>query len=127
MTASKTQNSLEEINKNVRAVVSGIENLYNETARSSENMLAMSRQAEDLMSNAGATGDKLHTSVDISSNLVKKCIYIATKTKTLIESMNDLVRLSEEIRGMASGVGEVSTNLADKSTNLQSRLNRFTV
>jgi methyl-accepting chemotaxis protein len=125
--ASKTQSSLNQINNNVKTVVQGIESMYNETARSSEQMMDISQNASKLMEQAGATGEQLEGSVEISSNLVKRSTYIATKTKELIKDMNSLVALSDQNKVVAEEVGDVSVNLARKSEDLKTSLGRFRV
>ena len=125
--AAKTQSSLTEINANVKAVVDGIEVMSAQTTQASEHMLDVSMRAKSLMQDAGTTGDKLKGSVETSSALVKKTTYIATRTKDLIETMNDLVTLSNENRTAADGVGSVSTQLALKTEDLRKTLAHFKV
>jgi methyl-accepting chemotaxis protein len=125
--AAKTQNSLTDINANVNAVVDGIATMVGETARASENMVSVSERANWLMENAGTTGAKLRDSVETSSQLVKKTTYIATRTKDLIETMNNLVALSNQNKTAAQGVGAVSTNLAHKTEDLRKTLNHFKI
>jgi methyl-accepting chemotaxis protein len=125
--AVKTQNSLTEINTNVRYVVDGIEGMVTETARASEQMVGISREAKSLMESAGTTGEKLRGSVETSSDLVRKTTYIATRTKDLIETMNNLVDLSNRNKTAAQGVGTVSRDLAGKSEDLRQSLSHFRV
>lgn len=125
--ASKTQNSLHQISSSVTAVVNGIEAMYSETERATAHMLSVSEQARKLMEEAGGTGDKLGTSVKISSDLVKKSTYIATRTKELIDTMNNLVALSDQNQGLAVGVGMVTEALASKTEELKTMLNHFKV
>jgi len=117
--AAKTQN--------VTCVVEGIEEMYTETARASTHMMDVSDRTRGLMENAGATGAKLRGSVETSSELVRKTTYIATRTKDLIETMNNLVNLSNQNKFAAQGVGTVSTNLALKTEDLRRTLNHFKV
>jgi len=125
--AAKTQNSLADIDANVTAVVEGIGAMVGETALASEQMLAVSQRARGLMEDAGTTGAKLRGSVETSSDLVKKTTYIATRTKDLIETMNQLVELSNQNKEAASRVGAVSTSLALKSEDLRRTLSHFKV
>jgi methyl-accepting chemotaxis protein len=125
--AAKTQNSLTDINANVKSVVDGIEAMVAETALTSDHMRDVSERAQVLMDNAGATGAKLRGSVETSSDLVKKTTYIATRTKDLIETMNSLVHLSNQNKDAARGVGAVSTHLADKTEDLRKTLHLFRV
>jgi len=125
--AAKTQNSLVDINANVKSVVDGIGSMVGATALASTQMIAVSDRARGLMEDAGTTGAKLRGSVETSSDLVKKTTYIATRTKDLIETMNHLVELSNQNKEAAIGVGAVSTSLAHKSEDLRKTLSHFKV
>ncbi|BDU75759.1 methyl-accepting chemotaxis protein [Mesoterricola sediminis] len=125
--AVKTQNSLTEINVNVNKVVDGIEAMVAETAAASETMVDVSGKAQKLLDEAGVTGEKLRGSVETSGDLVRKTTYIATRTKDLIETMNNLVDLSNRNKDAARGVDSVSAALAEKSEDLRSSLNHFRV
>ena len=125
--AVKTQNSLTDINANVKTVVTAIESMVDDTAQASEHMLHVSQRAKGLMEDAGTTGAKLRSSVETSSTLVKKTTYIATRTKDLIETMASLVALSNQNKQAAIGVGAVSTDLAAKTEDLRRTLNVFKV
>jgi methyl-accepting chemotaxis protein len=125
--AAKTQNSLVEIDANVKSVVDGIERMYAETARATEQMVGVSTRAKNLMESAGVTREKLRGSVETSSDLVRKTTYIATRTKDLIETMNRLVELSDHNKSAALDVGAVSTNLATKTEDLRKSLTHFKV
>jgi methyl-accepting chemotaxis protein len=125
--AAKTQNSLVEINANVKSVVDGIGAMVLETAQASEHMMDVSERAKGLMEHAGTTGTRLRGSVQTSSELVKRTTTIATRTKDLIETMNHLVELSNQTKDAANGVGAVSSNLAHKNEDLRKSLNHFKV
>ena len=125
--AAKTQNSLSDIDANVTTVVTGIGAACAETTRASEQMLEISSRTRTLMDDADATGARLRGSVETSSSLVKKTTYIATRTKSLIETMNSLVELSTRNKAAALGVGTVSVNLAGKAEDLRKVLNHFKV
>jgi len=125
--AAKTQNSLTDINASVKAVVDGIGAMVGQTATASQQMIAISGRTRDLLENAGATGAKLRNSVETSSELVKKTTYIATRTKDLIETMAQLVALSNQSKDAAIGVGTVSTSLAQMNEDLRKTLNHFKV
>jgi len=125
--ASKTQSSLEQISKNVKTVVTGIEKVYDETARSSQEMMRISQNASALMERAENTGKELEGAVDTSADLIKKTTFIATKTKELIGGMDQLVQISGQTQMVAEEVGHVSSHLALKSENLKVNLGQFKV
>ena len=125
--AAKTQNSLAGIDTNVTTVVTAIGEACAETTRASEQMLEISARTRTLVDDADATGARLRGSVETSSSLVKKTTYIATRTKSLIETMNALVELSTRNKTAAQGVGTVSVNLAGKADDLRKVLSHFKV
>lgn len=125
--ALRTQNSLNEINMNVQTVVQGIEKIYSETAQSAEGMRNVSDNTRNLMDSTGATSEKLKGSIGISSDLVRKTIYISTRTKELIENTDTLMAISGQNKASAREVGEVSENLAQKSESLRDDLARFKI
>ena len=125
--ASKTKNSLDEIGKNVKTVVQGIEMLYAETASSSRQMQEVSQCTRGLMESAGRTNERLRGSVDTSSTLVLKCTYIATRTKALIDIINSLVELSDQTQMLSVGVGMACGSIAAKSEELNEVLGHFKV
>lgn len=125
--AVRTQNSLVEININVKEVVDGISAMCVETDRASLQMVNVSGRTRGLMEDAGTTGTRLRDSVETSSDLVRKTTHIATRAKGLIETMNSLVDLSNRNKVAAMGVETVSTNLATKSEDLRSSLSHFRV
>ena len=125
--ASRTQNSLEEIGENVSSVVQGIASVSEDTARASEQMVEASQRTRALLQSADSTGGRLRESVQTSSELVKRTTYIATRTKELMEIMNELVALSHRNQESAQGVGSVSSDLARKADGLKQTLNHFKV
>lgn len=125
--ALRTQNSLNDISRNVQTVVQGIEGIYNETAKSADGMRNVSENTKNLMNSTGSTSDKLKGSIGISSELVQKTIYISTRTKELIENTENLLEISGQNKTSAQEVGKVSDNLAEKSESLRDDLARFKI
>jgi methyl-accepting chemotaxis protein len=125
--AARTQNSLGEIEGNVGSVIEGIGTVCAETAGASEQMADVSRRTRELLLNSDATGARLKESLETSTDLVRKTTYIATRTKELMEIMNELVELSHRNQESAKGVDSVSANLALKADGLKETLNHFKV
>lgn len=125
--AAKTQSSLAQINANVVAVVQSVERVSSTSGESSRRMREIADATRLLIAGIDETSTRLSGSVDISSELVKKSTYIATKTKQLIELMGQITALSEQNRTVATDVGSVSSALAVKSEELKSILDRFSV
>jgi methyl-accepting chemotaxis protein len=90
-------------------------------------MRDIAEETRRLIKNVGETDERLKGAVDISSELVNKSTYIATRTKQLIEFMQQIIILSEQNSTVAIEVGGVSNSLADKSENLRGVLSKFKV
>jgi len=90
-------------------------------------MKEIAASIRNLIDNVGGTSEHLKESVDISSDLVKKSVYIATRTKQLIELMNQICAISEQNRTVSVEVGGVSASMAQKSENLREALMRFKI
>jgi methyl-accepting chemotaxis protein len=125
--AAKTQNSLAQINAGVKAVVNGVEEVCGANGKSASRMREIAEETRRLISNVGQTDERLKGAVDISSNLVNKSTYIATRTKQLIELMKQIIILSEQNNTVASEVGGVAASLAEKSESLRGVLSKFRV
>lgn len=123
--AAKTQSSLSQINQSVTTVVSGVENLYGESEESSRRMVGIAESTRGLIATAGDSGERLAGAVAISSDLVKKSTFIATRTKQLMEQMGQMNQVSEQNRSVAQEVEEVSGAMAQKSEGLRENLGRF--
>ena len=123
--AAKTQSSLSQINQSVTSVVNGVEELYGESEQSSRRMLGISESTRGLVVAADESGNRLSGAVNISSDLVKKSTFIATRTKQLMEQMEKMTRIADQNRSVAIEVEEVSASMAKKSENLRDTLGRF--
>jgi methyl-accepting chemotaxis protein len=125
--ANKTQSALLQINDTVSTIVGNIGDIYNEMTDASRGMRKSSENTKELMDKAGITERKLGETVDVSSEVVKKSTYIATRTKELIEAMNRIIELSADNKSVAKNVEEISVNLSRKSADLQRKLDSFKV
>ena len=125
--AAKTQSSLVQINSGVQAVVKGVELVCGANEKSASRMRDIAEETRRLILNVAETDERLRGAVDISSGLVNKSTYIATRTKQLIELLQHIIVLSEQNNSVAGEVGGVAANLARKSENLRGVLSRFKV
>jgi len=125
--AAKTQSSLVQINAGVQAVVKGVELVCGANEKSATRMRGIAEETRRLIVNVAETDERLKGAVEISSNLVNKSTYIATRTKQLIELLQHIIVLSEQNNSVAGEVGGVAANLAQKSENLRGVLSRFKV
>jgi methyl-accepting chemotaxis protein len=95
--------------------------------KSASRMREIAEETRRLIKNVGETDDRLHGAVAISSDLVSKSTYIATRTKQMIELMNQIIILAGQNNSVANEVGGVSASLADKSEHLRGVLAKFKV
>ena len=123
--AAKTQSSLSQINQSVNTVVDGVENLYGQTEESSRRMMTIAESTRGLISTAGESGERLSGAVAISSDLVRKSTFIATRTKQLMDKMSQMSQVAEQNRSVANEVEDVSSAMAIKSEGLRDNLGRF--
>jgi methyl-accepting chemotaxis protein len=125
--AAKTQNSLSLINAGVQAVVNGVASVCGANEKSASRMRDIAEETRRLIQNVGETDDRLRGAVAISSDLVSKSTYIATRTKQMIELMNQIIILAGQNNSVANEVGGVSASLAEKSEHLRGVLAKFKV
>ncbi len=125
--AAKTQSSLAQINASVKSVVQGVEKVCDANERGAARMREISGATRELIESIGETGDRLRGAVDISSDLVRKSTYIATRTKQLIEMMQQSMVLAQQNQAVAVEVEGVSGALAEKSESVRSALASFRV
>jgi len=90
-------------------------------------MREIAEETRRLIMTVGETDERLKGAVDISSNLVNKSTYIATRTKQLIDFMQQIIILSGQNSSVAIEVGGVSSTLAEKSERLRGVLAKFKV
>jgi methyl-accepting chemotaxis protein len=125
--AAKTQSSLTRINSGVQAVVTGVERVCGANEQSAVRMRTIAEETGRLIVNVAETDNRLRGAVDISSTLVNKSTYIATRTKQLIELMQQIIVLTEQNNSVAREVGNVSAHLAEKSEGLRGVLAKFKI
>ena len=125
--AAKTQNSLLEINNAVQSVVRGVERVCTANQTSANRMRAIADQTRQLIHDVGETDERLEGAVSISSDLVRKSTFIATRTKQLFESMQQIMQLSEQNGTVVHEVELIATNLSEKSDNLRRSLAKYTL
>jgi len=123
--AAKTQSSLAQINASVQAVVSGVEQVCSANQESAGRMRDISGSTRVLIDSIGDSSQRLKGAVSISSDLTKRCTYIATRTKQMMELMQKITVLTEQNRHVAGEVGGVSATLAQKSEGLRASLSHF--
>lgn len=125
--AERTQDSLADISKITNAIVGSIGTASKAITGVSESMREASDQSKDLVDLADDTSKKLDETVSVSSEMVKMSTYIATKTKDMINAMEDITNLSLENKHAGENVEQVAGSLAEKSSTVSEQLKKFKV
>ena len=125
--AERTQTSLADISKITNQIVGSIGTASRAITGVSESMRDASEQSKDLVTLAGDTSHRLDETVSVSSEMVKMSTYIATKTKNMIQAMEEITNLSMENKQAGANVEQVAGSLAEKSTTVSEQLRKFKV
>ena len=125
--AERTQKSLSEISANVNLITQNVVEISEETDRTSESMHTIADSAQELILSSNETKDNLSSTKDKSTETMHQSVFIATKTKTLISTMDEIVAVAlenSELRGTVESAVETLTQDAKK---LQSELSKFKI
>ena len=125
--AERTQKSLSEISLNVNMITQNVSDIAEQTSKTTEEMYETSSSAEILSANAQETKGKLSNTTTLSSDVMHKSTYIATRTKELIRHMSNIVDASKENEKLSNTVDEIAESLAKDSEALQGVLEQFKV
>jgi len=125
--AERTQKSLSEISANVNLITQNVVEIAEETDSTSKNMHNISVSAQELISASEETKSNLITTQEKSTLVMHQSTYIATKTKALIASMDDIIELSSKNTLLRGSVEEASTTLASDSKKLEAELGKFKI
>jgi len=125
--AERTQKSLSEISLNVNMITQNVSDIAEQTSQTVQEMYETSGSAQTLSTNAQETKGKLANTTTLSSDVMHKSTYIATRTKELITHMSNIVDASKENEKLSNTVDEIATHLAKDSEELQGALEQFKV
>ena len=125
--AERTQKSLSEISANVNLITQNVVEIAEETDNTSRSMNAISDSAEELIVSSNETKEKLSVTRDQSTDVMHQSVYIATKTKELIEIMDTIIQLSSKNSDLRVDVEKVVHSLAFNAHKLQSELSKFKI
>ncbi len=125
--AERTQKSLSEISMNVNMITQNVNDIYEQTDKTTQEMQETSASASDLIDQAELTKEKLFGTSEKSTDVMKRTIYIATKTKGLISLMFEVVEASEKTNELSIKVEQVSHTLFTGTQELEKTLEQFKV
>ncbi|PHS56736.1 MAG: chemotaxis protein [Sulfurimonas sp.] len=125
--AERTQKSLSEISANVNLITQNVVEISEETSNTSKDMHVIAESANGLIVSAQSTKDNLLTTKDRSTEVMHQSTYIATKTKELISTMDEIIEISNKSNLLRADVENTASTLAQDSTSLQKELSKFTI
>jgi len=125
--AERTQKSLAEISANVNLITQNVVEISEETDATSQNMHTIAGSAQELILSSNETKENLLSTREKSTETMHQSVYIATKTKALIEAMDEIVAVASqnsELRGTVETAAQILTEDAKK---LQLELSKFKI
>lgn len=125
--AERTQKSLLEISANVNVITQSVNDIAEDTKQTTEEMLGSSKLAKELILHVEGTKEKLSTTYIKSTDVRNKTIYIATRTKNLVDLMASIVKGTSISKNLSHEVGDVSISLSHGSHELEKTLKQFKV
>ena len=125
--AERTQKSLTEISTNVHLITQSIHSISSETEQTSEDMKEIAISAQTLGDDANLTRENLKGTSVKSTDVMQKSTYIATRTKSLIEAMEEIVSATGHADNLSNSVEKVSQELARASEELKIEMSNFKV
>ena len=125
--AERTQKSLSEISSNVNLITQNVVEIAEETEETSVNMNNISSSAQELISSSEETKTNLSVTREKSTLVMHQSTYIATKTKSLISGMDDVIQLSSKNNELRTLVENTAHALSADSHKLESELNQFKI
>ncbi len=125
--AERTQKSLSEISANVNLITQNVVEIAEETDNSSKSMNTISDSAQELIESSNETKEKLSITKERSTDVMHQSTFIATKTKQLMELMEDIIDLSSKNSNLRLDVEKVAQVLENSAKELQSELDKFKI
>jgi len=125
--AERTQKSLLEISANVNVITQSVNDISQETEKTTREMENSSHLAQELILHVEDTKEKLSSTYAKSTEVMHKSTYIATKTKSLISLMSNIVADTSLNKKLSHEVEEVSNALSSSAHELEQTLKQFKV
>jgi len=125
--AERTQKSLAEISANVNLITQNVVEIAEETDNTSESMHAIAGSAQELIESSNETKEKLLVTKEKSSDVMHQSVFIATKTKTLIATMDEIVDIASTNGDLRVRVESAVEKLSSDAKKLQNELSKFKI
>ena len=125
--AERTQKSLSEISANVNLITQNVVEISEETDRTSQSMHTIAGSAQELIASSNETKDTLMITKDKSTDVMHQSVFIATKTKTLMSTMDEIVEVASQNSELRTTVETAVETLTHDAKKLQSELSKFKI
>jgi methyl-accepting chemotaxis protein len=125
--AERTQKSLSEISANVNLITQNVVEISEETDRTSRSMTDIADSAQELILSSNETKENLVTTKNKSTDVMHQSVFIATKTKTLIATMDEIVEVASKNSELRTTVEGAVDSLTKDAHTLQSELSKFKI
>jgi len=125
--AERTQKSLSEISTNVSLITQNVVDISDETSLTSRNMNNISDSAQELIVSSEETKNNLSITKERATEVMHKSTYIATRTKSLISSMDEIIGLSGKNTELREEVETAAKSLSNDSKLLENELSKFKI
>jgi methyl-accepting chemotaxis protein len=125
--AERTQKSLSEISANVNLITQNVGEIAEETQKTSQNMSNISDSAQEMIGSSNQTKENVLVTKDKSTKVMHQSTYIATKTKSLIIIMDEMIEISSQNSGLRTDVADAVDTLSSDSQKLQTELSKFKI
>ena len=125
--AERTQKSLSEISANVNLITQNVVEIAEETHQTSQSMHNISESAQELIGSSNETKENLLITKDKSTGVMHQSVFIATKTKTLMSTMDEIVEVASKNSELRITVENAVDSLAQDAQKLQSQLSKFKI
>lgn len=124
--AERTQKSLTEIGANVNLITQNVDDISSETEFTSNSMLHISKSAQTLINYSKETQDNLGITTQKAYDVMYESTYIATKTKSLMMVMDEVIEISNKNAQHREEVEKISNSLEIDAKKLDGELSKFT-
>ena len=125
--AERTQKSLGEISANVNLITQNVGEISEETVKTSQNMNNISNSAQEMIESSNHTKENILVTTDKSTQVMHQSTYIATKTKSLISVMDEIINISSQNSDLRTDVEDAVESLSNDSQRLQNELSKFKI
>ena len=125
--AERTQKSLSEISANVNLITQNVVEISEETDKTSQNMDTIANSAQELISSSQETKENLAITAEKSKDVMHQSTYIATKTKDLIDNMDEIIDISQKNIEHRNLVDTAAIELSSGANKLQKELSKFKI